>query len=250
MDGHPNPPTISFTKRVGQTEEKNAVRDFALQCLNIMATDVDFTGHRLNIVLTRAQTGNTSGSLRTSLKPTMGGDYITDLSSVDLMVNIDFNGRDSYQNTIAHEMVHYVQYMTGALGGLARRHGRSSVRFALWNADAARVINARTYTAADYMTEVHAPTAGETMTINALTKGNETSTTQRLRNQSHASYMAQPWERQAHRLAAVISKVLGAGTEEGRQGARKTIKTVISNKCKRSDSNGVARVAGRRTVYW
>lgn len=250
MDGHPNPPTITFPKRVGQQAEKDAVRTFALQTLNILAPTIDFTPFKLNIILTRANTGTTSGSLRTGIRLINHREGVTDLSSIDLMVNIDFNGRETYSNTIAHELVHYVQYITGALQNTAQMNGRQVVRASQWDPVAGRAITHTAHSQGKHASMFCFITdESKTMTV-GFDEDAPVKTIRRSSRRSHREYMNLPWERQAHRLSVVVTDILGCTSEQGRQGYRKTFNAVLDDKCKKYDRSGARRIEGRSTFYW
>ena len=122
-----NLPLIRFPKRVGQAPIKNFVRSvIETTIIDLVRDDVDLTNITLDVILTRANTGRTNGSLGSSWKlPAMKdirrGDTIqTDLTHFRLMLNLGPSA-DNHKNdadlikTLMHETIHFVQYVTGIM---------------------------------------------------------------------------------------------------------------------------------------
>ena len=212
-----NLPQIRFPKRVGQAPIKDFVRSvIETTIIDLVRDDVDLTNITLDVILTRANTGRTHGSLGTwfntpsDISNLRKGDTIqTDLTRFRLMLNLGpsaDNHKDDADliKTLMHETIHFVQYVTGILTATAQWFGgRNLVKSYTWNVTAGYVLNYRARGDCDtsffgrasslYAREPRSLTHREGDRVETLARRPRSTRTDR----TYAQYLAQPHERQA-----------------------------------------------------
>ena len=209
----PNPqarnlPLIRFPKRVGQAPIKNFVRSvIETTIIDLVRDDVDLTDITLDVILTRANTGRTNGSLGTWFKMPSDisnlrkGDTVqTDLTRFRLMLNLGPSA-DNHKNdadlikTLMHETIHFVQYVTGILTATAQWFGgRNLVKSYTWNLTAGYELNYRARGGRCFVArEPRTLTHQESDRVETIARRPRSTRTDR----TYAQYLAQPHERQA-----------------------------------------------------
>ena len=203
-----NLPLIRFPKRVGQAPIKNFERSvIETTIIDLVRDDVDLTDITLDVILTRANTGRTNGSLGTWFKMPSDisnlrkGDTVqTDLTRFRLMLNLGPSA-DNHKNdadlikTLMHETIHFVQYVTGILTATAQWFGgRNLVKSYTWNLTAGYELNyrargGRCFVAREPLTLTHQ----ESDRVETIARRPRSTRTDR----TYAQYLAQPHERQA-----------------------------------------------------
>lgn len=204
---HPNPPQITFPKRVGEAPVKAKIAQQIKQVLQVLAPNMDFSDYTLPVHLTRAShsTQSADGMVGCSLTLQRRGLWETDTDKVYMNLKIANNSFDSLEMVLAHEMVHYVQYMTKTLYNTASQttsRGRVTyVRY--WNASQAQTIQR------NVMNAVSGLDFGvEYMPLLDAYMGCEGSPTTK-RQKDYDAYLALPHETQAFRLTPLILKACG-----------------------------------------
>lgn len=211
---HANPPQITFPKKVGDKHLKEEVAGLIKQALHVLAPNMDFSEHTLPVILTRASrsTQSADGMVGAQLQNLGGGTYETDTEQMYMNLKVaktdgsrDNAGFDSFEMVVAHEMVHYVQYMTKTLYKTAKHTGFRNSRpqfFTHWNAAQAQKIQANVLKAVsgidwgvEYMPLLKAYTEAEK--------------SYHYKPSSHEAYLALPYETQAFRLTPLIMQACG-----------------------------------------
>ena len=203
-----NLPLIRFPKRVGQAPIKNFVRSvIETTIIDLVRDDVDLTDITLDVILTRANTGRTNGSLGTWFKMPSDisnlrkGDTVqTDLTRFRLMLNLGPSA-DNHKNdadlikTLMHETIHFVQYVTGILTATAQWFGgRNLVKSYTWNLTAGYELNYRARGGRCFVArEPRTLTHQEGDRVETIARRPRSTRTAR----TYAQYLAQPHERQA-----------------------------------------------------
>ena len=203
-----NLPLIRFPKRVGQAPIKNFVRSvIETTIIDLVRDDVDLTDITLDVILTRANTGRTNGSLGTWFKMPSDisnlrkGDTVqTDLTRFRLMLNLGPSA-DNHKNdadlikTLMHETIHFVQYVTGILTATAQWFGgRNLVKSYTWNLTAGYELNYRARGGRCFVArEPRTLTHQEGDRVETMARKPRSTRTPR----TYAQYLAQPHERQA-----------------------------------------------------
>ncbi len=203
-----NLPLIRFPKRVGQAPIKNFVRSvIETTIIDLVRDDVDLTDITLDVILTRANTGRTNGSLGTWFKMPSDisnlrkGDTVqTDLTRFRLMLNLGPSA-DNHKNdadlikTLMHETIHFVQYVTGILTATAQWFGgRNLVKSYTWNLTAGYELNYRARGGRCFVArEPRTLTHQESDRVETIARRPRSTRTDR----TYAQYLAQPHERQA-----------------------------------------------------
>ena len=212
-----NLPLIRFPKRVGQAPVKNFVRSvIETTIIDLVRDDVDLTDITLDVVLTRANTGRTSGSLASSwelpsnIRNLRKGDTVqTDLTHFRLMLNLGPSA-DNHKSdgdlikTLMHETIHFVQYVTGIMTVTGQWFGgRSLTPTRTWNVTAGYELNYRARGDCDtsffgrahslYAREPRSLTHREGDRVETIARRPRSTRTDR----TYAQYLAQPHERQA-----------------------------------------------------
>ena len=203
-----NLPLIRFPKRVGQAPIKNFVRSvIETTIIDLVRDDVDLTDITLDVILTRANTGRTNGSLGTWFKMPSDisnlrkGDTVqTDLTRFRLMLNLGPSA-DNHKNdadlikTLMHETIHFVQYVTGILTATAQWFGgRNLVKSYTWNLTAGYELNYRARGGRCFVArEPRTLTHQESDRVETIARRPRSTRTDR----TYAQYLAQPLERQA-----------------------------------------------------
>ena len=203
-----NLPLIRFPKRVGQAPIKNFVRSvIETTIIDLVRDDVDLTDITLDVILTRANTGRTNGSLGTWFKMPSDisnlrkGDTVqTDLTRFRLMLNLGPSA-DNHKNdadlikTLMHETIHFVQYGTGILTATAQWFGgRNLVKSYTWNLTAGYELNYRARGGRCFVArEPRTLTHQESDRVETIARRPRSTRTDR----TYAQYLAQPHERQA-----------------------------------------------------
>ena len=203
-----NLPLIRFPKRVGQAPIKNFVRSvIETTIIDLVRDDVDLTDITLDVILTRANTGRTNGSLGTWFKMPSDisnlrkGDTVqTDLTRFRLMLNLGPSA-DNHKNdadlikTLMHETIHFVQYVTGILTATAQWFGgRNLVKSYTWNLTAGYELNYRARGGRCFVArEPRTLTHQEGDRVETIARRPRSTRTDR----TYAQYLAQPHERQA-----------------------------------------------------
>tara|TARA_R110002020_G_scaffold110809_5_gene255985 strand:+ start:1673 stop:2392 length:720 start_codon:yes stop_codon:yes gene_type:complete len=204
---HPNPPQITFPKRVGEAPIKAQITQQIEQVLQVLAPNMDFSEYTLPVHLTRAShsTQSADGMVGCSLTLQRRGLWESNTDKIYMNLKIANNSFDSLQMVLAHEMVHYVQYMTKSMYSTAHQVSeRGRVTYVRhWNADQAQTIQRNVMNAttgldfgSDYMP-----------LLNAYLGCVGTPTTKRQRD--YDDYLALPHETQAFRLTPLILKACG-----------------------------------------
>ena len=211
---HANPPQITFPKKVGNQQMKDEVAGLIKQALHVLAPNMDFSEHTLPVILTRASrsTQSADGMVGAQLQNLGGGTYETDTEQMYMNLKVaktdgtrDNAGFDSFEMVVAHEMVHYVQYMTKTLYKTAKHTGFRNSRpqfFTHWNAQQAQIIQRNVLNAVsgldfgvEYMPLLKAYTEAEK--------------SYHYKPSSHEAYLALPYETQAFRLTPLIMQACG-----------------------------------------
>ena len=211
---HANPPQITFPKKVGDKHLKEEVAGLIKQALHVLAPTMDFSEHTLPVILTRASrsTQSADGMVGAQLQKLDANSYETDTEQMYMNLKVaktdgtrDNAGFDSFEMVVAHEMVHYVQYMTKTLYKTAKHTGFRNSRpqfFTHWNADQAQIIQRNVLNAVygldfgvEYMPLLKAYTEAEKSYYN--------------KPRSHEAYMALEYEFQAFKLTPLIMKACG-----------------------------------------
>ena len=203
-----NLPLIRFPKRGGQAPIKNFVRSvIETTIIDLVRDDVDLTDITLDVILTRANTGRTNGSLGTWFKMPSDisnlrkGDTVqTDLTRFRLMLNLGPSA-DNHKNdaalikTLMHETIHFVQYVTGILTATAQWFGgRNLVKSYTWNLTAGYELNYRARGGRCFVArEPRTLTHQESDRVETIARRPRSTRTDR----TYAQYLAQPHERQA-----------------------------------------------------
>ena len=203
-----NLPQIRFPKRVGQAPIKNFVRSvIETTIIDLVRDDVDLTDITLDVVLTRANTGRTSGSLASSWKLPSNirnlrkGDTVpTDLTHFRLMLNLGPSA-DNHKSdadlikTLMHETIHFVQYVTGIMTVTGQWFGgRSLTPTRTWNLTAGYELNYRARGGVCFVAREPRPlTQQEGDRVEKMARRPRSTRTDR----TYAQYLAQPHERQA-----------------------------------------------------
>ena len=203
-----NLPLIRFPKRVGQAPIKNFVRSvIETTIIDLVRDDVDLTDITLDVILTRANTGRTNGSLGTWFKMPSDisnlrkGDTVqTDLTRFRLMLNLGPSA-DNHKNdadlikTLMHETIHFVQYVTGILTATAQWFGgRNLVKSYTWNLTAGYELNYRARGGRCFVArEPRTLTHQESDRVETIARRPRSTRTDR----TYAQYLAQPHARQA-----------------------------------------------------
>ena len=203
-----NLPLIRFPKRVGQAPIKNFVRSvIETTIIDLVRDDVDLPDITLDVILTRANTGRTNGSLGTWFKMPSDisnlrkGDTVqTDLTRFRLMLNLGPSA-DNHKNdadlikTLMHETIHFVQYVTGILTATAQWFGgRNLVKSYTWNLTAGYELNYRARGGRCFVArEPRTLTHQESDRVETIARRPRSTRTDR----TYAQYLAQPHERQA-----------------------------------------------------
>jgi hypothetical protein len=211
---HANPPKITFPKKVGDKNLKEEVAGLIKQALHVLAPNMDFSEHTLPVILTRASrsTQSADGMVGAQLQHLGDGTYETDTEQMYMNLKIaktdgtrDNAGFDSFEMVVAHEMVHYVQYMTKTLYKTAKHTGFRNTRpqfYTHWNAQQAQTIQRNVLNAVsgldfgvEYMPLLKAYT--------------EAHRTHHFKPSSHEAYMALEYEFQAFKLTPLIMQACG-----------------------------------------
>jgi len=209
---HPNPPQITFPKKVGNSEVKAEITDMMTRVLQVLAPNMDFSEYTLPVVLTRASrsTQSADGTVGAHLQKLTVNKYETDLDRVEMNLKIaktdgtrDNAGFDSLEMVIAHEMVHYVQFMTKCLYTTAEVFGRRVTYFTHWNASQAKNIQNNVMMAVSGM-----DFGVEYMPLLEAYLGCDKTRTSKRRT-DYEAYLAQPHETQAFRLTPLIMNACG-----------------------------------------
>ena len=203
-----NLPLIRFPKRVGQAPIKNFVRSvIETTIIDLVRDDVDLTDITLDVILTRANTGRTNGSLGTWFKMPSDisnlrkGDTVqTDLTRFRLMLNLGPSANNHKNDadlikTLMHETIHFVQYVTGILTATAQWFGgRNLVKSYTWNLTAGYELNYRARGGRCFVArEPRTLTHQESDRVETIARRPRSTRTDR----TYAQYLAQPHERQA-----------------------------------------------------
>ena len=246
-----NLPQIRFPKRVGQAPLKAFVQDVIETTISdLVRDDVDLTDIRLDVILTRANTGRTNGSLGTwyntpsDMSNLRKGDIIqTDLTRFRLMLNLGPSA-NSHKNdadlikTLMHETIHFVQYVTGILTSTAQWYGgRNLVKTRTWNVTAGYVLNYRARGDCDtsffgssqslFPRESRPLTHREGDRVETIARAPRSTRTDR----TYAQYLAQPHERQAWtQVLPLARRHYPQAVEVCRKSYRTAVKEVAKHK--------------------
>ena len=124
FDSVGNLPTITFTKKVGETPLKTTVANVIGNSITHLCHDLDLSGVALDVVLTRAQ-GPTRGSMGYTHGVHSGR---PDKTQMTLLLNIGpmTNARDEGDliKTLMHEVIHFAQMQHDILMGEVVRGAR------------------------------------------------------------------------------------------------------------------------------
>lgn len=238
-----NLPLIRFPKRVGQAPIKNFVRSvIETTIIDLVRDDVDLTNITLDVILTRANTGRTSGSLGSDwklpaqMKNLRRGDTLqTDLTYFRLMLNLGPSA-DNHKNdadlikTLMHETIHFVQYVTGILTVTGQWFGgRSLTPTRTWNLTAGYELNYRARGGREIF-NFHEPrtlTHQEGDRVETIAHRPRSTRTAR----SYAQYLAQPHERQAWmQVLPLARRHYPQAVEACRKSYRTAVKEVAKHK--------------------
>ena len=246
-----NLPLIRFPKRVGQAPIKNFVRSvIETTIIDLVRDDVDLTNITLDVILTRANTGRTNGSLGTWFKIPSDisnlrkGDTVqTDLTRFRLMLNLGPSANNHKNDadlikTLMHETIHFVQYVTGILTATAQWFGgRNLVKSYTWNVTAGYALNYRARGDSDtqffgafhtfFARDARPLTHQEGDRVEKIARRPRSTRTDR----TYAQYLAQPHERQAWmQVLPLARRHYPQAVEVCRESYRTAVKEVAKHK--------------------
>jgi len=209
-------PTLTFPKRVGGPAVKADVAALITRVFETLAPSLDSTGRTLEVHFTNdrnAGAAHLSVKVQETSRTTQGRSIQAEGESTldqtkngewpHIRINLqgvkaaDYDGLKPYTvNHIIHEVIHYIQYATGAMKDTVSAYtlGRSVVRnqSTVWNHGPAMALSHAIRTA-----------AGRAIMSEPLTSEESTS------YGTSTPYHRQPWERQAWRAAHILMRSFG-----------------------------------------
>jgi len=209
-------PTLTFPKRVGGPAVKADVADLITRVFETLAPSLDSTGRTLEVHFTNdknAGAAHLSVKVQETSRTTQGRSIQAEGESTldqnkhgewpHIRINLqgvkaaDYTGLQPYTvNHIIHEVIHYIQYATGAMKDTVSAYtfGRSVSRTVqtVWNHGPAMALSHAIRTAAGQAWVSEPFTSEETTTYGSSTP-----------------YHKQPWERQAWRAAHILMRSFG-----------------------------------------